>query len=103
MKELIGGSSSWAGGVVPASSEGGDTCGGAASAAFGLEDDLGLSLDAVLLLVFEVKREFVGAAVHEEELLRRRRQEVCVNPLLLLLFLLRHCVCVCVPPLHWGV
>lgn len=59
--------------MVPASSEGGDTCGGAASAAFGLEGDPDLSLEAVLLLVLNVKREFVGAAVQQEELLRRRR------------------------------
>lgn len=57
--------------LVPASSEGGDTRGGAASAAFGLAGDPGLSLDAVLLLVLEVKPEFLGAALHEEELLRR--------------------------------
>ena len=83
------------GGGVPASSEGADTGERAASAAFGLEDDLGLSLDAVLLLVLEVKRELAGAAVQKEELLRRR-QEVSVNPLPLL-------VCVCVYLLSTGV
>lgn len=88
--------------MVPTSSEGGDTCGGAASAAFGLEGDPGLSLEAVLLLVLKVKREFVGAAVQEEELLRRRRSS-CQTLVFFFCSSCRYYVCVCVYLLSAGV